>query len=407
VSSLLVALTLLAGVVTAGHPGVADAASTTTTPEQHQRDVDAELKRLKGEVANLDVQQRRAAAELAITRRDRTRLDAELAGFDGQLATVQTELDQVSAELDQAVARRLEAQRAVDAAKAKLREATELLNEQAVRAFIKFGSQPSVGDLLARIEDVNDAPRVVAWVDAVAERQGSVVAEQRRAQAGTAALEKAADEAQAAVASRRDEVAGRRAELEAVRNERAAAQAAVAQEQATEQRLLASLQSARAEAQAQVDELQRASATVAAFLQRSQAGQAVVRVRPGFLAEPVKGAAITSTFGWRVHPIFGDRRLHAGIDFAANTGTPVVAAADGTVLYASWMSGYGNTVIIDHGGSIATLYAHNSAIAVSVGAKVRRGQRLATSGATGNVTGPHVHFEVRVGGNPVDPLGYF
>lgn len=406
VACVLVACALLSGAAATGAAAPASAATTTTAPEQRQREIDAELRRLRGELAQLDAAQQRAAAELQVTRRARAALGAEVAAFDGELAAAQRELDQVSADLESAIAAQLAAQAAVDRARQALRAATEVLNEQAVQAFIKFGAKPSVGDLLSRIDDVNDAPRVVAWVEAAAERQARVIDDQRRLQRGTATLERQAAEGREAVAARRDEAARRRAEIEVVRAERAAAQASVAKEQAMEQRLLDSLAAARTKAAAEVAELQRASAAVTALLQRKQAGQRVVPVRPGYLQASVADAVVTSTFGWRVHPIFGDRRLHAGVDFAARLGAAVYAAADGTVLFAGWQSGYGYTVIIDHGGALATLYAHNSALAVAVGARVSRGQRIASVGSTGNSTGPHAHLEVRANGEPVDPLGY-
>ena len=98
--------------------------------------------------------------------------------------------------------------------------------------------------------------------------------------------------------------------------------------------------------------------------------------------------------------------LHPGIDIGVPTGTPIHAAAAGTVIYCGWMSGYGNLVMIDHGGDLATLYGHQSRIAVSCGESVTQGQVIGYSGCTGFCTGPHVHFEVRVNGSPVDPLGY-
>jgi len=98
--------------------------------------------------------------------------------------------------------------------------------------------------------------------------------------------------------------------------------------------------------------------------------------------------------------------MHTGVDFRGGTGTPILAAGAGTVVYAGPRGGYGNTVVIDHGGSLATLYAHQSAIHVSVGTVVVAGQVIGAVGATGFATGPHLHFEVRTGGTPVDPLGY-
>ena len=128
-------------------------------------------------------------------------------------------------------------------------------------------------------------------------------------------------------------------------------------------------------------------------------------ISTGRLGWPVSGP-VTSPFGYRVHPIFGRKIFHSGIDIGVGTGTPVHAADSGVVVSAGWISGYGYAVIIDHGGGISTLYAHNSLVRVRVGQAVGKGQVIATSGATGNVTGPHVHFEVRKNGAPVNPLGY-
>ena len=122
----------------------------------------------------------------------------------------------------------------------------------------------------------------------------------------------------------------------------------------------------------------------------------------GGLSFPVSGR-VSSTFGYRVHPITGIYKLHTGVDIAVRTGTPVHAAADGTVIVAGWMPAYGYAVVIDHGGHVSTLYGHNSRLVVSVGQDVKRGQVIAKAGSTGYSTGPHVHFEKRVNGTPVNP----
>ncbi len=100
------------------------------------------------------------------------------------------------------------------------------------------------------------------------------------------------------------------------------------------------------------------------------------------------------------------KRFHTGIDIGVGYGTPIHAADSGTVIYATWMSGYGNVIIIDHGNGISTLYAHQSSLAVGMGARVARGQVIGYVGSTGFSTGPHLHFEVRLNGTPVDPLAY-
>lgn len=125
----------------------------------------------------------------------------------------------------------------------------------------------------------------------------------------------------------------------------------------------------------------------------------------GQFSIPVSGR-LTSRFGYRVHPILGYRRFHAGIDFGAGHGTVIRAADSGTVIFAGWYGGYGRSVIIDHGNDLTTLYAHSSEVYVSEGQGVQRGQAIAAVGSTGLSTGPHLHFEVRQNGTPVDPLNY-
>lgn len=156
-----------------------------------------------------------------------------------------------------------------------------------------------------------------------------------------------------------------------------------------------------------VEDLEETDRELVALIRRMQAAGGP-RALPagrfrGFLW-PARGG-FTSGFGMRHHPIFRLRRMHNGIDIAAVRGAPVVAAWDGTVLYAGWFGGYGKIVIIDHGGDLSTLYAHLSAILTSPGKRVRKGQLIGRVGSTGYSTGPHVHFEIRVRGTPVDPRG--
>jgi len=126
---------------------------------------------------------------------------------------------------------------------------------------------------------------------------------------------------------------------------------------------------------------------------------------PGRLAWPVQGP-ISSPYGWRIHPVLGGRRMHTGVDVAVPTGTPIRAAAGGRVILAERWGGYGRTVVVDHGGGVSTLYAHMSAIAASVGEEPLAGEVIGYIGCSGYCTGPHLHFEVREAGQPVDPMNY-
>lgn len=121
---------------------------------------------------------------------------------------------------------------------------------------------------------------------------------------------------------------------------------------------------------------------------------------------PVSGGRITSYFGGRSDPFEGRSKFHEGLDIAADEGKSIRASADGTVVYASYMSGYGNAVIINHGRNLSTLYGHSSRILVKEGQKVKKGDVIAKVGSTGRSTGPHLHFEIRVGGQAVDPQKY-
>lgn len=131
----------------------------------------------------------------------------------------------------------------------------------------------------------------------------------------------------------------------------------------------------------------------------------LLKLKPGKMLTPSYGE-FSSNFGWRTHPIFGVQRFHNGLDFAADYGSPIYASQNGVVLFAGWYGGYGNTVILDHGNGITSLYAHASQVYVHEGQTVRQGDVVAAIGSTGLSTGPHLHFEVRENGTPVDPMNY-
>lgn len=209
-------------------------------------------------------------------------------------------------------------------------------------------------------------------------------------------LENKAREAQAVIQKKKDEQS---AILAQAQNDKAVAEQMQADLQASSDAIRAMLQQRAAERAA-------AAAAAAQAAQSSGGGSDYTYVQgTGQLAWPVSGV-ITSGFGWREHPIFGRQIFHSGIDIGVDEGTPVHAADSGTVVYSGWMDGYGYAVVIDHGNGISTLCAHNSDLAVSEGQSVSKGTVIAYAGSTGNATGPHVHFEVRVNGDPVNPLGY-
>lgn len=123
-------------------------------------------------------------------------------------------------------------------------------------------------------------------------------------------------------------------------------------------------------------------------------------------SSPIRAAFNSSSYGWRIDPFNGNKAFHEGLDFTANTGVPILAAADGIVSAAERTPDYGNLVKVDHGAGLETRYAHASRLLVKVGERVVKGQKIAEVGSTGRSTGPHLHYEIRLNGNALDPRKY-
>jgi murein DD-endopeptidase MepM/ murein hydrolase activator NlpD len=200
-------------------------------------------------------------------------------------------------------------------------------------------------------------------------------------------------------------IAVRVAQAREARDRLAASKAELEGAQARRRERLSDLSESEQDALGEMNALQKVSGELAARIRAAQAasagssGPADTTPSAAGLVWPVNGP-VTSPFGWR----WG--RIHEGIDIAAPSGTPIQAAAAGRVIVASWIEGYGNLIVLDHGGGLATAYAHQSGFAVGLGQDVAQGQVIGYVGCTGHCFGPHLHFEVRVNGAAVDPLGY-
>lgn len=217
----------------------------------------------------------------------------------------------------------------------------------------------------------------------------------------------------------RDAIASQKSELEAKKQEAAVLQETTTTKQTylasrrqDREATIASLESERVAYEEALQQLEASSQQITQLIQQYQSNN---QSSGSSYSSPSRGSGryiwpasgpITSPYGMRTHPVTGVYKLHTGIDIGAPNGAPIVAADAGTVITAGWMNGYGNTVIIDHGGGYSTLYAHMSSMAVSGGAGVNQGQVIGYVGSTGWSTGPHLHFEVRINGNYTDPLSY-
>jgi murein DD-endopeptidase MepM/ murein hydrolase activator NlpD len=326
--------------------------------------------------------------------------------LDGAVAAQETRLGVLASELSTARARR-------GALDRTLREETFRLK----RARASFGV--ATGRLEQRVHDlyISDDPDVIAvvlgttsftdlldnveFLNRIGKQDERIVRQVTTARNAIAQARRRTASARAEAVQVEATVSRHVDEQRALVSRVAASRDALTAAQADRRTTLASIQGDRDEVLGEIAELEKQSSILGATIRASQPGQATASqaVGSGQLSWPVSGP-VTSGFGVR----WG--RMHEGIDIAVPSGTPVGAAASGTVIFAGWMSGYGNLVAIDHGNGLSTAYGHNSSLVVSVGQTVSAGTLIAYSGSTGHSTGPHVHFEVRVNGTPVDPLGY-
>jgi murein DD-endopeptidase MepM/ murein hydrolase activator NlpD len=334
------------------------------------------------------------------------RLDARLDvisdrlnSLNERIAVVAASLTEQQAEYDRLHAELVAKQRQLMLAEQKLRWQQLVFTERVVQTY-KAGEVDYLAVLL-KSSSYEDMLTRVSFLRSLVQSDNSLVGQLTSARDAVAlARQQIASDTQAA-RELRDEVKRRNDELVALRAEQVATAASTSAIRREKARALAAVEHDIRAWEAQEAELATESQGLAGLIQAQQGGGAL----SGSLAWPVRGP-VTSPFGWRIHPIFHVRKFHTGIDIGVGYGTPIHAAAAGRVIYASWMSGYGNTIIIDHGGGISTLYAHQSSLAVGLGAGVSGGQVIGYVGSTGYSTGPHLHFEVRVNGNPVNPLGY-
>ena len=220
-------------------------------------------------------------------------------------------------------------------------------------------------------------------------------------------LEKLKQDA-AEINSRKEQLAAEMKEIKATQTELEAKKAKVNKLREQRAYMLYKAQEEEQSSQEEYERLLAISENIASMLRNMEnagGGAPAGQGGTGQFMWPCNGP-ITSYYGWRTHPIFGTTKYHSGMDIAVDSGTPIHAADSGTIVYSGWLGGYGNCVMIDHGGGLVTLYAHNSALNVGEGQYVSKGTVVAYAGSTGYSTGPHCHFEVRLHGELTEPLNY-
>ncbi|MBW3580733.1 MAG: peptidoglycan DD-metalloendopeptidase family protein [Actinobacteria bacterium] len=316
---------------------------------------------------------------------------AAVAALDDQVDAQSVEVDAARQAVAAADGERAEAERAMAETGARIDGLKNAVVERAIASFIR----PS-GDSIQEVvqsSDIAEAARKQALLDQVTANDEDVIDELNAARQDFEVRRAEAEAARAKANERRAQTEARLVELQDTLAEQA--------------RLAADVQTRQREVTSEIEEQSRSEAELSRIIQQAEAQQQRSSGRGGTAnLTPGAGGCIWPTSG-RVTSGFGTRwgRLHAGVDIGAPTGTPIWATKDGTVIFSGVQSGYGNVVILSHGGGLTTLYGHQSRIAASNGQRVGQGDTIGYVGSTGRSTGPHLHFETRYGSSPRDPRG--
>jgi murein DD-endopeptidase MepM/ murein hydrolase activator NlpD len=372
----LLILVLLAALAAPGAAAPAPPSPSPAKIQQQLRDVRRELREKRAQLQSVKRQERHTLADLEMMDRRREDAESDLRRLNRDLGETQARAQATAAALA-AVRRRLAGQRA------RL--------DGRLRDIYKWGRQGYV-DLLLDAGDFSELVTRAHFLGAIMRADARLLAEY---------------EADVQEYSRLYlQLEGEQEQITALITRTRLRRGQIVQQVEAKQGLLARIQRERVLYEQVVEELEETDRELVALIRRMQpaGGQPLPRGRFRDFLWPSRGR-VSSPFGMRTHPIFRIRRMHSGVDIAAPRGAPVQAAWDGTVLYTGWFGGYGKIVILDHGEGLSTLYAHLSAILTSPGRLVRRGQVIGRVGSTGYSTGPHVHFEIRVNGTPVNPVG--
>ncbi len=330
----------------------------------------------------------------------RARAEGRVDGLTAKLQILDTEIGEVSERLSDAQVQLALVMRELLDVQRDLVEREGIFTERAV-AIYKLGPTAWLDPLLSAGSIPEFIHRYTFHMSAL-DSDTRLVEEITTLRDSTESRRDVIEEQKLDIAEARLQLQRDRDALDLIRGRRQAVLDLRANAVAEKEALLALIEQRRdslAEVEAQLD---REEAEIESILQGGSSGSPAAA---GQLMWPTSGP-VTSPYGYRTHPIFGDQRLHTGIDIGAGYGANVIASDGGVVSYAGVMSGYGNVIVIDHGGGLATTYNHLSAFYVGSGESVGRGASIGAVGCTGYCTGPHLHFEVRINGSPVDPMPY-
>ncbi|WP_338818857.1 hypothetical protein MTCOM_02610 [Moorella thermoacetica] len=305
---------------------------------------------------------------------------AQIASLDQQLAAAQGRVQQVAAELQKAEAAQ---ETRMSILRSRLKDIYQVGRVNYLEVLLQ---STSLEDFLVRLELLTKIARGdINLIDEIKAEKAKIAAQKAELEA------------------ERDHIAQLRRQAD---NERVQ----LASRQENQRQLLAQVEQEKKRVAAALDEMEATARQIAAKIRAEQA-KSNRKLSPSGtkgMLWPLPGyTQISSPFGWRIHPLLKTNRFHDGVDLPAPAGTEVIAPLDGQVISTGYLGGYGNHIVIDHGGGLSTMYAHLSAILVQDGQEVKKGQVIGRVGSTGWSTGPHLHFMVLLQGEPTNPMNYY
>ncbi len=407
----------LGGLLALCLPALADPRDKLEKIEEKKEDV-------AGKRHELSERGQRLASRIGALDARRAKVEDKVYELDDTIRGLDAEIVEAKEDLEREQQRLALLSRDLQGILGRLSERTDAFTDRAVAAYI--AGPTAYMDSLLTSESFNDLLNRYEYYESALNADSAILTE-------IEVLREDTEIRRDLILQKEHEIAITKTNLESDRAELASARAASAQVLAQreevlveKENLLANIESHKERLRALENELDNNSDQIEALiLARPPAARAAaaaaaeaaddngggnapappVQTSSGQLAWPTSGP-VTSGYGYRTHPIFGDQRLHTGIDIGAAYGASVVAGDGGVVTYAGSMSGYGNVIVVDHGGGLSTTYNHLSAFNVGTGQSVSRGSQVGSVGCSGYCTGPHLHFEVRVNGSPVDPMPY-
>lgn len=372
--SLAVAVVMVVLILSAAVVSMVSADRETDLKNQ-QKNLSGDKANIRSEIDGLETQKKTVMEEKKALDDQVTVLEDEISELDVKIDEYEVQIEEVTVELD--------------AATVALEEQYEMYKTR-VRVMYESGATGYL-DILLSADSVGDFFEKLDIVSQIAEYDSKLT-------------DKLRDE-QERIQSKKDELEELKQGLVDSKTSLQTKKSDLDKKMAQRDAIIKKINSSKASLEKQLKEIEAEEARVRAQIARLSKGG--TQYTGGAMLWPTPSCrTITSSYGWRMHPVLHYEKLHTGIDIGAGYGAKIIAAESGTVITATYNTAYGNYVVLDHGGGVCTLYAHQSSMAVSVGQYVNVGDTIGYVGSTGYSTGPHLHFEVIVNGATTDPLGY-